>query len=100
MAARVARSFRGRNLVVDNSAFRRGGHEIARDEWLQALRDGRLYRTPILELEVLYSARNAREYAERRGELEARSHPTRCARVGWRHPGARAVQGRSSPRST
>src|SRR5256885_1279215 len=71
MAARVARSFRGRNLVVDNSAFQRGGHEVVRDEWLRALRDGRLYRTPILELEVLYSARNAREYAELRDELEA-----------------------------
>ena len=71
MAARVARSFRGRNLVVDNSAFQRGGHEIVRDEWVQALQDGRLYRTPILELEVLYSARNAREYAELRDELEA-----------------------------
>lgn len=60
MAARVARSFRRRDLVVDNSAFQRSGHEIVRDEWLQALQDGCLYRTAILELEVLYSARNAR----------------------------------------
>ena len=71
MAARVTRSFRGRSLVVDNSAFQRGGHEIVREQWLEALQDGRLYRTPILELEVLYSARNACEYVELREELEA-----------------------------
>jgi len=71
VAPRLARSFGGRDLVVDNSAFQRGGHEAVRDEWLQALQDGRLYRTPILELEVLYSARNAREHTELREELEA-----------------------------
>ncbi|MHB1567573.1 MAG: PIN domain-containing protein [Solirubrobacteraceae bacterium] len=64
-------SFAGRDLVVDNSAFQRGGHDLVREEWLRALQDGRLYRTPILELEVLYSARNAREHAELRDELEA-----------------------------
>lgn len=71
MAARVTPSFRGGGFVVDNSAFQRGGHEIVREQWLEALQDGRLYRTPILELEVLYSARNAREHAELREELEA-----------------------------
>lgn len=71
MAARVTQPFRGRDLVVDNSAFQRGGQDTVRDEWLQAVRDGRLYRSPILELEVLYSARNAREHAELREELEA-----------------------------
>lgn len=71
MAGRVSPRFGGRDLVVDNSAFQRGGREPVRDEWLQALTDGRLYRTPILELEVLYSARNAREHADLREELEA-----------------------------
>lgn len=63
--------FGGRRLVVDNSAFQHGGNPAVEDEWLQALRAGQLYRTPVLELEVLYSARNAREYGELRGELEA-----------------------------
>ncbi len=71
MAARVSAPFGGKALIVDNSAFQRGGHEMVRDGWLQALREGHLYRTPILELEVLYSARNAREHAELREELEA-----------------------------
>jgi predicted nucleic acid-binding protein len=70
----VSPPFGDRNLVVDNSAFQRGGHGAVRDAWVQALRDGRLYRTPILELEVLYSARNANEHAELREELEA-LHP-------------------------
>jgi hypothetical protein len=61
MAARVAASIRGRNLVVDNSAFQRGGHDIVRHEWLHALQDGRLYRTPIVELEVLHNDRLAED---------------------------------------
>ncbi len=42
-----------------------------RADWLAALGDGCLYRSPILEFEVLYSARNAREHSELREELEA-----------------------------
>ena len=71
MAARVSGAFAGRKLVVDNSAFQRGGNEIVRAEWLRALEEGHLYRSPILEFEVLYSARNAREHAELTEELEA-----------------------------
>jgi predicted nucleic acid-binding protein len=71
VAARVSSAFKGKALVVDNSAFQRGGNEIVRADWLQALEEGNLYRSPILEFEVLYSARNAREHAELRDELEA-----------------------------
>jgi predicted nucleic acid-binding protein len=71
VAARVSPAFAGRKLVVDNSAFQRGGSEIVRADWLQALEEGHLYRSPILEFEVLYSARNAREHAELTEELEA-----------------------------
>lgn len=71
MAARVNSAFAGRKLVVDNSAFQRGGNKIARADWLQALEEGHLYRSPILEFEVLYSARNAREHTELTEELEA-----------------------------
>jgi predicted nucleic acid-binding protein len=71
MAARVSAAFAGRKLVVDNSAFQRGGDEIVRADWLAALDEGHLYRSPILEFEVLYSARNAREHAELTEELEA-----------------------------
>jgi predicted nucleic acid-binding protein len=71
VAARVSRAFAGRKLLVDNSAFQRGGNEIVRAEWLRALEEGHLYRSPILEFEVLYSARNAREHMELTEELEA-----------------------------
>lgn len=67
----MSNAFGGRKLVVDNSAFQRGGQEAIRAQWLRALNDGHLYRTPILEFEVLYSARNAREHAELGTELEA-----------------------------
>lgn len=71
MAGRVSSAFGGRRLVVDNSAFQRGGNELVRADWLLALEEGHLYRSPILEFEVLYSARNAREHAELTEELEA-----------------------------
>ncbi len=71
MATRVSSALGGRKLVVDNSAFQRGGNEIVRGGWLEALEEGHLYRSPVLEFEVLYSARNAREHAQLKEELEA-----------------------------
>ena len=71
MAARLKRPFGGRRLVVDISAFQRGAHPSTRSDWLRALEAGQLYKTPVLQLEVLYSARNANEYAELKDELEA-----------------------------
>ncbi len=71
MAAQVSGAFAGKKLLVDNSAFQRGGSELVRAEWLRALEEGNLYRSPILEFEVLYSARNAREHGELTEELEA-----------------------------
>jgi predicted nucleic acid-binding protein len=71
VAARVSSAFTGRKLLVDNSAFQRGGNEIVRADWLAALEEGYLYRSPILEFEVLYSARNAREHTALSEELEA-----------------------------
>ena len=70
MAARVSPAFAGIDLLVDNSAFQRGGHTQVWAAWLQALEAGNLYRSPILEFEILYSARNAREHTELREELE------------------------------
>jgi predicted nucleic acid-binding protein len=67
----VSSPFIGRELVVDNSAFQRGAHPAVRADWLHAIDEGHLYRSSILEFEVLYSARNAREYTELREELEA-----------------------------
>jgi hypothetical protein len=52
----VSPAFRGRRLLVDNSAFQCGGNEVVRADWLRALEEGNLYRSPILEFEALYSA--------------------------------------------
>ena len=71
MAARLKPPFGGRRLVVDNSAFQRGAHPSVRSDWLRALEAGQLYKTPMLQFEVLYSARNATEYSELKEELEA-----------------------------
>jgi predicted nucleic acid-binding protein len=71
VAARVSSAFAGRKLLVDNSAFQRGGSEMVRADWLRALEEGHLYRSPILEFEVLYSARNAREHEDLTEELQA-----------------------------
>jgi predicted nucleic acid-binding protein len=70
VAARLS-PLAGRELVVDNSAFQRGSHELVRAGWLRALEQGHLYRSPILDFEVLYSARNAREHTELTEELQA-----------------------------
>lgn len=67
----MSSAFIDRGLVVDNSAFQRGAHPTVSADWLRAIQDGQLYRSPILEFEVLYSARNTREYDELREELEA-----------------------------
>lgn len=50
-------------LLADKSAFARGVEEIA-DE-------GELCVCPITRLEVLYSARNAKQYAELEAELDS-----------------------------
>jgi predicted nucleic acid-binding protein len=67
----VSSPFAGRELVVDNSAFQRGNQPAVHAEWLEAIDQGLLFRSPTLEFEVLYSARNAREHTELREELEA-----------------------------
>ncbi|HEX3392314.1 MAG TPA: PIN domain-containing protein [Solirubrobacteraceae bacterium] len=67
----MSSAFEGFELLVDNSAFQRGGHPTVRTDWLAALGEGHLYRSPILEFEVLYSARNTQEHSELREELEA-----------------------------
>lgn len=71
MAPALSAPFAGRQLVVDNSAFVRAGHPAIWDEWVAALETGQLYKTPLLEFEVLYSARNATEYAALKEELQA-----------------------------
>ena len=45
-------------FVADTSAFARSAHPDARDEWAEALRDGRILICPPVELELLYAARD------------------------------------------
>jgi predicted nucleic acid-binding protein len=56
--------------LADKSAFEQQRHSEAADGLLRALtRDGVLYMTEIVALELLYSARNADDYETRRGDL-------------------------------
>ena len=57
-------------FVADKSAFEQQRHSAAADGLLRALAaDGALYMTEIVALELLYSARNAADYEQRRAGL-------------------------------
>jgi predicted nucleic acid-binding protein len=49
-------------LLVDTSAWARAGHSTTRDSWLRALLDDRLRLSPLVRLEILWSARGGEEF--------------------------------------
>lgn len=58
-------------LVVDTSAFVRGRTPAVRDAWLEALAGDRLRLSPIVRMEILYTARGGAEYDLLAEELDA-----------------------------
>jgi predicted nucleic acid-binding protein len=59
-------------LVVDTSAWSRAHHATVRDRWVQALLGGRLRVSPVARFEILFSARDGKDFdmlAERLGAL-------------------------------
>jgi predicted nucleic acid-binding protein len=55
-------------LLLDTSAWSRAAHPAVRERWLLALRNGRLWISPAIRLEILLQARggaNFEELAER-----------------------------------
>ena len=53
--------FGGKVLIADTSAWARASHPLIRDLWAAALRGRQIATCPIVALELLYSARDARE---------------------------------------
>ena len=51
-------------FLTDTSAWHRSGHPAFRDEWLDAVAGDRVAVCDTVRLEVLYSARNADQYAQ------------------------------------
>lgn len=60
----------GRILLADTSAWHVASRPDIVDEWTRALEEDRLAITPPVRLELLYSARNAEEYAARVEDLD------------------------------
>jgi predicted nucleic acid-binding protein len=54
--------FGGKVLIADTSAWSRASHPLIRDLWAAALRGRQIATCSIVMLELLYSARNAREF--------------------------------------
>jgi predicted nucleic acid-binding protein len=55
--------FGGRVLIADTSAWARVSHPLVRERWAAALRGRQIATCSIVTLELLYSARDARELA-------------------------------------
>jgi predicted nucleic acid-binding protein len=53
----------GKVLIADTSAWVRASHPLVRDSWAAALRGRQIATCSIVMLELLYAARNAREFA-------------------------------------
>jgi predicted nucleic acid-binding protein len=53
--------FGGKVLIADTSAWARASHPLIRDLWATALRGRQIATCSIVTLELLYSARDARE---------------------------------------
>lgn len=54
--------FGGKVLIADTSARARASHPLVRDLWATALRGRQIATCSIVTLELLYSARDAREF--------------------------------------
>jgi predicted nucleic acid-binding protein len=55
-------------LIADTSVWQRTNHPTVREPWSAALRAGTIATCSIVTLELLYSTRNAAEFAEREAE--------------------------------
>jgi predicted nucleic acid-binding protein len=84
-------------LLVDTSAWSRAGHPSTRDRWLAALLGDRLRLSPLVRIEILFSARGGEEFdqvAERLSTI--RPAPLSAAIVRAAEAGMRALAHRSS----
>jgi predicted nucleic acid-binding protein len=63
------RPYGGAVLLADTSAWARSGQRAVRGEWSAALADGQIATCPVVELELLYSARDGTEFDQRAADL-------------------------------
>jgi predicted nucleic acid-binding protein len=56
-------------LLADKSAWQRAGHPSVRDDWVAALRAGRIVVSLPVRYALLYSARDARAFKELESQL-------------------------------
>lgn len=61
--------FGGGVFIADTSAWSRAHRADVRDEWAAALRDGQIATCPIVNLELLYSARSAADFDQLAADL-------------------------------
>lgn len=59
----------GRLFIADKSAWARASHERVRDEWAAALRNHQILTCPIVNFELLYSARTGEAFDELADDL-------------------------------
>jgi predicted nucleic acid-binding protein len=62
------RPFGGKVLIADTSTWARASHPLIRDLWAAALRGRQIATCSIVTLELLYSARDAQEFATAEAE--------------------------------
>jgi predicted nucleic acid-binding protein len=59
-----AAPYDGHAFIADTSAWARAAAPAVKEEWTEALRNRQIATCPIVKLELLYSARDAREFDE------------------------------------
>jgi len=67
--AEAGRPLGGRTYLADSSAWTHAHHAQVRDEWSAALRAGQIATSPIVKLELLYSARDGSDFDQLEGDL-------------------------------
>jgi predicted nucleic acid-binding protein len=68
--------FGGGTFIADKSAWARASHRRVRDPWSRALLDGQIATCPIVDLELLYSARSGDAFDDLASDLaQLRSVP-------------------------
>jgi predicted nucleic acid-binding protein len=58
----TAGAFDGRPFIADKSAWTRAGDGDVRDEWATALANSQILTCPIVDLEILFSARAGEDF--------------------------------------
>lgn len=69
-------------LLADTSVWHRQKHSSIADRWDAETLEDTIATTPLVRLEVLYSARSARDYADIEGELDA-LHQVACGEAAF-----------------